>query len=252
MENITELPSIMFLLYLLVKKLNFEKGLTKGPNFIANPPELPTGKPHQSSLKVSKESRSSRMRHRLNHLPPPITTTMIRHVIQRLTGKPPDNKQPAKAGEVSPAERLASIQRTSPKKKQRFSWNRDHDMMQMLDEGVQMGQVPGILLSDSSTLPPISSENFSLVSLPSTPLYTFSPETFSPTTSYIFSPEKNMLLVPSNIDRKGTIPTMQSEVYPGCHGFLLRSATAADAVGVLHAGDYAPGVFIAYITTDDV
>jgi len=135
-------------------------------------------------------------------------------VVQRLTGKPPDNKQPARPGEVSPAARFASIQRTSPKKKQRFSWNRDDDMMQMLDEGVQMGQVPGILLPESSTLPPISSENFSPVSLPSTPSYILSPETFSLITSDIFSPETNMPLVPSDIYRSVTMPMMQSEFYP--------------------------------------
>ena len=193
-------------------------------HFTMNPSELPTGKPRQPSLNVSKESRKiiknapplqqPPSTHRNHHDPPRVVYSVeprvihvspqnFKDVVQRLTGKPPDNQQPARPGEVSPAARLASIQRTSPK--QRFSWNRDDDMMQMLDEGVQMGQVPGILLPESSTLPPVSSENFSSVSLPSTPSYIFSPETF-PMIPSEFYPQMNMPLMPSESYTPETIP----------------------------------------------
>jgi hypothetical protein len=189
--------------------------------------------------------------HRNHHDPPRVVYSVeprvihvspqnFKDVVQRLTGKPPDNKQPARPGEVSPAARLASIQRTSPKKKQGFSWNRDDDMMQMLDEGVQMGQVPGILLPESTTLPPISSENFLLVTLP-----LISSETLPPTPSYVFSPD----FFADNI----RYFLAGDEYAAGAIGYLPADEYAAVAVGVLHARDYSTGVFIVkYITTDAV
>lgn len=84
-------------------------------------------------------------------------------VVQLLTGPSPGDELPAGPGDVSPAARLASIEKTSPSEKERVLQSRDDDVMWMLDEGVEVGQFPGILSPEPGTLPPIPSEVFSPV-----------------------------------------------------------------------------------------
>ncbi|XP_027336856.1 protein MKS1-like [Abrus precatorius] len=86
-------------------------------------------------------------------------------VVQRLTGASSDEPS-AGRGDLSPAARLASIEKTSPseKERERVFQSGDDDMMLMLGEGVEMGQFPGILSPEPGTLPPIPPEVFSPVS----------------------------------------------------------------------------------------
>jgi hypothetical protein len=153
----------------------------------------------------------------------------FKDLVQRLTGKPPDNDQPAGAGpsRVSPAARNASTERTTLKKKERFSWSsRDQDMMKMMEDGVQMGPFPGILSSEPSALPPISSQNFTQVALQPIPSgnisqltlpmissQNFNPVTYPSTPSNIFSPE-TLPPIQSNIFLPETMPLMPSEYFP--------------------------------------
>ncbi|CAK8567894.1 unnamed protein product [Lathyrus sativus] len=153
-----------------------------------SPPNLPMGKPYsflmnkerpvsgQNSLKVKKES------HKITkNAPLPIPQKLIKQivepriiytvpqrvihvspkdfkdVVQSLTGM----EQPTGVSKVSPAARLAWTGETSPEKKEKSSCsNGDDDMTRMLDTGVQMGQLPGILLPVPEILPPKSYENF--------------------------------------------------------------------------------------------
>ncbi|KAF7834171.1 protein MKS1 [Senna tora] len=77
-------------------------------------------------------------------------------VVQRLTGA---SSSPSRSGDVSPAARLASIEKTSPTEKERFQ-SGDEMMMSMLD-GVEVSQFHGILSPAPATLPTISSDLFS-------------------------------------------------------------------------------------------
>ncbi|CAK8567896.1 unnamed protein product [Lathyrus sativus] len=119
----------------------------------------------------------------------------FKDVKQRRTG----NAQPTAASDVSPAARLASTKRTTPKKKEKPSWsNENDDMMRMLDNGVKMSQVPGILTPEPAKLPPLTPENFSPITWPATPTDAFSqifpsrtrtPETLQQRRMGGFSPE---------------------------------------------------------------
>ncbi|KAK7369471.1 hypothetical protein VNO80_11510 [Phaseolus coccineus] len=66
------------------------------------------------------------------------------NVVQRLTGP--------SSGDVSPAARLAAIERTSPSERERDHGGEEDVALMM--EGVEVGQFPGIL--SPATLPPIS------------------------------------------------------------------------------------------------
>ncbi|XP_061342515.1 protein MKS1-like [Gastrolobium bilobum] len=92
----------------------------------------------------------------------------FKDLVQRLTGLPPLDEPPAGAEDVSPAARMASVEKTSPPKKERAFSSKDDDMMCMLGEGVEMGQFPGILSPEPVTLPPIPLEFFSPGSDPQT------------------------------------------------------------------------------------
>ncbi|KAK2391138.1 protein MKS1 [Trifolium repens] len=220
-------------------------------------PNLPLPLPPQPSLKIRKESHKIIKNAPLpppptthhHHQAPPESTNKKDHVprvfhdnpriihvkpedfkdlVQRLTGKPPDNDQPAAGPSiVSPKARSASTERTIPMKNERFSWSsRDQDMMKMLEDGVQMGPFPGILSSEPSALPPISSENFtqvalqpipsgniSQVTLPMISSQNFSPVTYPSTPSTIFSPQ-TLPPIQSNIFLPETSPLMPSEYFP--------------------------------------
>ncbi|KAK7358846.1 hypothetical protein VNO77_00786 [Canavalia gladiata] len=86
-----------------------------------------------------------------------VTVSDFMNVVQRLTGPSFGDETALRSGDVSPAARLASIERTSPSERERVH-SGDDDMTLMV-EGVEVGQFPGIL--SPATLPPISPGFFS-------------------------------------------------------------------------------------------
>ncbi|KAK3002523.1 hypothetical protein RJ639_022090 [Escallonia herrerae] len=75
------------------------------------------------------------------------------NLVQRLTGSSAGEAATTHGGDVSPAARLASIERTSPSERDR---DRDKaaELMGMV-EGLELGQNPGILSPAPATLPPV-------------------------------------------------------------------------------------------------
>ncbi|KAL2342935.1 hypothetical protein Fmac_004220 [Flemingia macrophylla] len=161
-----------------------------------NPPEFPFGGGGTSSppekkelqlqgtrpppLRVSKDSHKIRKpplppaAHQLPPPPPPehrqpviiyavspkvlhVTVSDFMNVVQRLTGPSSGEETAVGQGDVSPAARIASIERTSPSERERVHVG-DEDVALML-EGVELGHFPGIL--SPATLPPISPGFFS-------------------------------------------------------------------------------------------
>ncbi|XP_058735570.1 protein MKS1-like [Vicia villosa] len=95
-----------------------------------------------------------------------VTESDFMDVVQRLTGSSTGDEASQQSGAVSPAARLASIERTSPTERERVQ-NVDDDLTWLL-EGVEMGQFPGILSPAPATLPPISQGFFSPMNEPQT------------------------------------------------------------------------------------
>lgn len=67
----------------------------------------------------------------------------------------------AGAGDVSPAARLASVERISPSERERDRQqrvaNEAEDLMEIIEgTSFEMGQIPGILTPEPATLPPVS------------------------------------------------------------------------------------------------
>ncbi|GAU38096.1 hypothetical protein TSUD_318900 [Trifolium subterraneum] len=170
-----------------------------------------------------------------------VTPDNFKDLVQRLTGKPPDNEQETGTSSVSLAARFASIEGTIPKNKERVSCSsRDEDMMKkMQEDGVQIGPFPGILSSEPSALPPISSENFrhaALQPIPSvnisqsqvtmSPIFSenFSPVAYPPTPSNIFSPVTfpTMPPIPSDYIPQVSMPP-PSEYFPQVSMPLMQS-----------------------------
>lgn len=89
------------------------------------------------------------------------TVSDFMSLVQRLTGPSPRPGNTPNAGDVSPAARLASVEKASPlererERQQRVSSDAD-DLMEILEgTSLEMGQNPGILSPDPGTLPPIS------------------------------------------------------------------------------------------------
>ena len=123
-----------------------------------------------------------------------VTASDFMDVVQRLTG-PSAGEEAAAAGggDVSPAARLASIEKTSPSEKERAVQSGGHEeMMWMLEEGgVEVGQFPGVLSPGPATLPPIPPEYFSPVVDSQTA--SFLSEIWS-TNSFLASPSPSGLL----------------------------------------------------------
>ncbi|XP_062096935.1 protein MKS1-like [Humulus lupulus] len=150
--------------------------------------------PRPTPLKVSKDSHKIRKppqypqpHPQVRHPPAPAGDNQQRHepviiytvspkvihaevsdfmsVVQRLTGPSPV-PSPSGAGDLSPAARLASIEKTSPSDRDRdreragISGGGGGDLWDMV-EGVELGQFPGILSPAPATLQPISSGFFS-------------------------------------------------------------------------------------------
>ncbi|KAL2338103.1 hypothetical protein Fmac_012549 [Flemingia macrophylla] len=155
-----------------------------------NPPqkkEIQLQGPRPPPLKVSKESHKIKKppphpAHHHPHAPPPdqpqrepliiySVSPRIIHVkpgdfmdvVQRLTGARPADEAAGGRGDVSPAARLASIEKTSPseREKERAFQSGDEELMRMVTEGVEVGQFPGILSPEPGTLAPIPATVFS-------------------------------------------------------------------------------------------
>ncbi|KAE9601320.1 hypothetical protein Lal_00024083 [Lupinus albus] len=92
-----------------------------------------------------------------------VTINDFKNTVQRLTGPSSGDDPALRSGDVSPAARLASIEKTSPSEKERVHGGGDDDDMMWLLDGLEMSQFPGILSQAPATLPPISSGFFSPV-----------------------------------------------------------------------------------------
>lgn len=166
-----------------------------------DPPEFPTGGrpsprkelqgPRPTPLKVSKESHKIRkppVAPQPHHPPQPLlqssaavnnrqpvviytvspkvihtTVNDFMNLVQRLTGPSPrpGSTPVAGAGDVSPAARLASVERISPSERERDRQqrvaNEAEDLMEIIEgTSFEMGQIPGILTPEPATLPPVS------------------------------------------------------------------------------------------------
>lgn len=86
------------------------------------------------------------------------TTTEFMSLVQRLTGPSPTFSG---GGNVSPAARLASLERTSPREREKER-EIGNDLVG-ISEGVEVGMIPGILSPAPAALPPISPGFFSPV-----------------------------------------------------------------------------------------
>jgi hypothetical protein len=115
------------------------------------PNQRPAAAPSQDRHPVIIYSVSPKVHH--------VTVSDFMNVVQRLTGPSAGEETTIRSGDVSPAARLASIEKTSPSEKERVQ-SGDDDLTWLL-EGVEMGQFPGIL--SPATLPPISPGFFSPV-----------------------------------------------------------------------------------------
>ncbi|KAI4345112.1 hypothetical protein L6164_012271 [Bauhinia variegata] len=83
-------------------------------------------------------------------------------IVQRLTGPSSGSETAHGSGDVSPAARLASIERTSPTENERVrSGDDSRDILE--SEGLDVSQFPGILSPAPGSLPAISSGFFSPV-----------------------------------------------------------------------------------------
>nr|KYP67838.1 Protein MKS1 [Cajanus cajan] len=88
-----------------------------------------------------------------------VTVSDFMNVVQRLTGPSSGDETAFQPGDMSPAARIASIERTSPSERERERVHGGEDDVALLLEGVEVAQFPGIL--SPATLPPISPGFFS-------------------------------------------------------------------------------------------
>ncbi|XP_057948787.1 protein MKS1 [Malania oleifera] len=109
-------------------------------------------------------------------------------VVQRLTGSSSSSTSAVAATEaVSPAARLASIEKTSPSEREKER-DRVGDLMGQV-EGAEMRQIPGILSPAPATLPVISPALFSPASDPNTLSFLHDLSPFFPgSSSFVPSP----------------------------------------------------------------
>lgn len=91
------------------------------------------------------------------------TVNEFMNLVQRLTGPSPrpGSTPAAGAGDVSPAARLALVERISPSERERDRQqrvaNEAEDLMEIIEgTSFEMGQIPGILTPEPATLPPVS------------------------------------------------------------------------------------------------
>ena len=114
-----------------------------------------------------------------------VTVSDFMSVVQRLTGPTAADELPLGSGDVSPAARLASIEKASPSEKDRV-----HTLDELMDTlvGVEMGQFHGILSPAPATLAPIPSEFFSPVPDPQMLSFLHELSPFRTANSFIASP----------------------------------------------------------------
>ncbi|KAK7318463.1 hypothetical protein RJT34_03165 [Clitoria ternatea] len=110
-----------------------------------------------------------------------VTVSDFMNVVQRLTGPSSGDETALRSGEVSPAARIASIEKTSPSERGRVHGGND-DTTWML-EGVEVGHFPGIL--SSAMLPPVSPVFFAE---PQTTPYSHELSPFWSMNSFVTSP----------------------------------------------------------------
>lgn len=132
---------------------------------VAPPPHLPPPPPQPS------ENRQPII---IYAVPPRIIHTTVsdyKSLVQRLTGNTTEGATSSSGvGDLSPAARLASIEKTSPPKEREAAANggsHDNDMSNFTmgdflgDSNVELGALPGILSPAPGSLPPISPGFFS-------------------------------------------------------------------------------------------
>ncbi|KAG5058414.1 hypothetical protein AAZX31_05G177400 [Glycine max] len=129
--------------------------VSKDSHKIRKPPLPPTA--HQPPPPPPPEQRKPVIIYTVSPKVLHVTVSDFMNVVQRLTGPSSGAEPNLRAGDVSPAARLASIERTSPSEREKVR-SEDNDVTLML-EGVEVGQFPGIL--SPATLPPISPGFFS-------------------------------------------------------------------------------------------
>ncbi|KAF3440566.1 hypothetical protein FNV43_RR18850 [Rhamnella rubrinervis] len=185
-------------------------------------PQLQIHGPRPSPLKVSKDSHKirkppahpppqppvihDRREHQFRQPNQPViiyavspkvihaTVADFMSTVQRLTG--PSPASPSGGDVLSPAARLASIEKTSPSEREsKAAAVRSGDFMDCV-EGVEVAQFPGILSPAPATLPPIPAGFFSPVSDPQTlsMLHDMSP--FWQSNSFTASPSSALLSAP--------------------------------------------------------
>lgn len=135
--------------------------VSKESHKIKKPPLPPPAAAHQPPRPEPEEAGQERqpviiysVSPRVIHVP----VSDFMNVVQRLTGLSSGDEQTSGSGDVSPAARLASIEKTSPSEKERLR-SGDDAMYEL--EGVEVGQFPGILSPAPGTLAPIAAEYFS-------------------------------------------------------------------------------------------
>ncbi|KAF7840085.1 protein MKS1 [Senna tora] len=137
--------------------------VSKNSHKIRKPPLPPAAAHHRSRPEPEDESQRQpviiySVSPKAIHVP----VSDFMNVVQRLTGLSSGDGQASGSGsgDVSPAARLASIEKTSPSEKERVRSGGDVAICE-LEGVVEMGQFPGILSPTPANLPEIPSEYFS-------------------------------------------------------------------------------------------
>lgn len=125
--------------------------ISKASHKIRKPPVAPAAKPAAAAAEDA--NRQPVIIYALSPKVIHTTSSDFMSLVQRLTGS-------SNSGDVSPAARIASIERTSPQSHSERSTSQVMDMVQGLDLDV-VSQMPGILSPAPSTLPAIPSSFFS-------------------------------------------------------------------------------------------
>lgn len=127
-------------------------GIKKPPPAAAKPPRPAAAHPHKPVIIYSV---SPKVIH--------ADVSEFMTLVQRLTGASSSTVSDlasSSTGDISPAARLASVEKTSPSEREKERAQAADDVMRMV-EGVEIGQIPGILSPAPANLQPISAGGFS-------------------------------------------------------------------------------------------
>ncbi|XP_057422143.1 protein MKS1 [Lotus japonicus] len=163
--------------------------VSKESHKIRKPP-LPPGAYHQPTADPS-QHRQPMIIYSVSPKVLHVDVDDFMNVVQRLTGPSTgDNENaPPSGGDISPAARLASIEKTSPSERERAqSQSGNDDDLTWLLEGVEMGQFHGVLSPAPATLPPIPSGFFSPVADTQTTSYWQDMSPYWSANSFVVSP----------------------------------------------------------------